>query len=128
MAPRRRKPVFAPRGIGALAGTIAEIMTPGKLYDVLQRLHESSLTNLLRGGSSRDSALSRAKYPNAQMLSPKEAYDRAKRGQLRRNLRILSLSLSRSPEALADIQGLPADQLRLIRMQRFTALMLADSK
>jgi len=100
----------------------------GKLYDVLQRLHESSpneapiTADLARLGLNLERNIERSH------ALAKEAYDRAPNEVNCAVTYAFSLyRLSRSPEALAIIQGLPADQLRDPHAAVYTALMLADS-
>jgi len=100
----------------------------GKLYDVLQRLHESSpneapiTADLARLGLNIERDVERSH------ALAKEAYDRAPNEMNCAVTYAFSLyRLGRSPEALAIIQGLPADQLRDPHAAVYTALMLADS-
>ena len=100
----------------------------GKLYDVLQRLHESSpneapiTADLARLGLNLERNIERSH------ALAKEAYDRAPNEVNCAVTYAFSLyRQGRSPEALAIIQGLPADQLRDPHAAVYTALMLADA-
>jgi hypothetical protein len=101
----------------------------GKLYDVLQRLHESSpneapiTADLARLGLNLERNIERSHD------LAKEAYDRAPNEVNCAVTYAFSLyRLGRSSEALAIIQGLPADQLRDPHAAVYTALMLADAR
>jgi Tfp pilus assembly protein PilF len=101
----------------------------GKLYDVLQRLHESSpneapiTADLARLGLNLQRNIERSHD------LAKEAYDRAPNEINCAVTYAFSLyRLGRSREALAIIQGLPADQLRDPHAAVYTALMLADAR
>jgi predicted Zn-dependent protease len=100
----------------------------GKLYDVLQRLHESSpneapiTADLARLGLNLERNVERSHE------LAKEAHDR---GPNELNCAVtyaFSLyRLGRNAEALAIIQGLPADQLRDPHAAVYAALLLADA-
>ena len=99
-----------------------------RLYDVLQRLHNSSpneapiTADLARLGLN----LERNVEPPHELA--KEAHDRAPNEVNCAVTYAFSLyRLGRNPEALATIQGLPADQLRDPHAAVYAALLLADA-
>ena len=99
-----------------------------KLYDVLQRLHDSSpneapiTADLARLGLNLERNLERSHE------LAKEAHDRAPNEVNCAVTYAFSLyRLGRNPEALATIQGLPADQLRDQHAAVYAALLLADA-
>src|SRR5947208_1918636 len=99
-----------------------------RLYDVLQRLHDSSpneapiTADLARLGLN----LERNVEPPHELA--KEAHDRAPNEVNCAVTYAFSLyRLGRHPEALATIQGLPADQLRDPHAAVYAALLLADA-
>jgi thioredoxin-like negative regulator of GroEL len=99
-----------------------------KLYDVLQRLHDSSpneapiTADLARLGLN----LKRSVEPSHELA--KEAHDRAPNEVNCAVTYAFSLyRLGRNVEALATIQGLPADQLRDPHAAVYAALLLADA-
>ena len=99
-----------------------------KLYDVLQRLHDSSpneapiTADLARLGLN----LERNVEPSHELA--KEAHDRAPNEVNCAVTYAFSLyRLGRNAEALATIQGLPADQLRDPHAAVYAALLLADA-
>jgi len=99
-----------------------------RLYDVLQRLHDSSpneapiTADLARIGLN----LERNVEPSHDLA--KEAHDRAPNEANCAVTYAFSLyRLGRHPEALATIQGLPADQLRDPHAAVYAALLLADA-
>ena len=99
-----------------------------RLYDVLQRLHNSSpneapiTADLARLGLN----LERNVEPPHELA--KEAHDRAPNEANCAVTYAFSLyRLGRHPEALATIQGLPADQLRDPHAAVYAALLLADA-
>ena len=99
-----------------------------RLYDVLQRLHDSSpneapiTADLARIGLN----LERNVEPSHELA--KEAHDRAPNEANCAVTYAFSLyRLGRHPEALATIQGLPADQLRDPHAAVYAALLLADA-
>jgi hypothetical protein len=119
MAARCRKPPLRREALDALRRLYRGDNDTEKLYDVLQRLHESSpneapiTADLARLGSTS------SEMSNAHMLSPKRRMIRAERSQLRRNLRVLSVSPGRNAEALALFKD--CQQINYaIRTQRFT--------
>jgi thioredoxin-like negative regulator of GroEL len=99
-----------------------------KLYDVLQRLHDSSsneapiTADLARLGLN----LERNVEPSHELA--KEAHDRAPNEVNCAVTYAFSLyRLGRNAEAIATIQGLPADQLRDPHAAVYAALLLADA-
>jgi hypothetical protein len=99
-----------------------------KLYDVLQRLHESSpneapiTADLARLGLNLERNVERSHE------LAKEAHDRAPNEVNCAVTYAFSLyRLGRNAEALAIIQGLPADQLRNPHAAVYSALLLADA-
>ena len=99
-----------------------------KLYDVLQRLHESSpneapiTADLARLGLNLERNIERSHD------LAKEAYDRAPNEVNCAVTYAFSLyGLGRSEEALAIVQGLPGDQLHDPHAAVYAALLLADA-
>jgi lipopolysaccharide biosynthesis regulator YciM len=99
-----------------------------KLYDVLQRLHDSSpneapiTADLARLGLNLERNVERSHE------LAKEAHDRAPNEVNCAVTYAFSLyRLGRNAEALATIQGLPADQLRDPHAAVYAALLLADA-
>jgi len=100
----------------------------GKLYEVLQRLHESSANEAPITADLARLGLNLERNIDRSHALAKEAYDRAPNEVSCAVTYAFSLyRLGRSTEALAIIQGLPADQLRDPHAAVYTALMLADS-
>ena len=100
----------------------------GKLYDVLQRLHESSpneapiTADLARLGLDLEQNIERS-----HQLA-KEAYDRAPKEVNCAVTYAFSLSrLGRNPEGLAIIGNLPPDQLHDEHAAVYVALLLAEA-
>ena len=100
----------------------------GKLYDVLQRLHETSpneapiTADLARVGLNLERNIERSHE------LAKEAHDRAPNEVNCAVTYAFSLyQLGRNPEALAIIQALPADQLHDPHAAVYAALLLADA-
>ena len=100
----------------------------GKLYEVLQRLHESSpneapiTADLARLGLELDQNIERS-----HQLA-REAYDRARQEVNCAVTYAFSLSrLGRNPEGLAIIQDLPPDQLHDQHAAVYAALLLAEA-
>ena len=100
----------------------------GKLYEVLQRLHESSpneapiTADLARLGLELDQNIERS-----HQLA-REAYDRARQEVNCAVTYAFSLSrLGRNPEGLAIIQNLPPDQLHDQHAAVYVALLLAEA-
>jgi Tfp pilus assembly protein PilF len=100
----------------------------GKLYDVLQRLHESSpneapiTADLARLGLNLERNIERSHD------LAKEAHDRAPNEVNCAVTYAFSLyRLGRNAEASAIIQGLPADQLREPHAAVYAALLLVDA-
>jgi len=99
-----------------------------KLYDVLQRLHDSSpneapiTADLARLGLNLERNVERSHE------LAKEAHDRAPNEVNCAVTYAFSLyRLGRNAEAIATIQGLPADQLRDPHAAVYAALLLADA-
>jgi hypothetical protein len=100
----------------------------GKLYDVLQRLHESSPNEAPITADLARLGLNLERDVEHSHDLAKEAYDRAPTEVNCAVTHAFSLyRLGRSPEALAIIQGLPGDQLRDPHAAVYTALLLADA-
>jgi len=100
----------------------------GKLYEVLQRLHESSpneapiTADLARLGLELDQNIERS-----HQLA-REAYDRARQEVNCAVTYAFSLfRLGRNPEGLAIIQDLPPDQLHDQHAAVYAALLLAEA-
>src|SRR5438477_10443379 len=99
-----------------------------RLYDVLQRLHNSSPNEapITAGLARLGLNLERNVEPPHELA--KEAHDRAPNEVNCAVTYAFSLyRLGRHPEALATIQGLPADQLRDPHAAVYAALLLADA-
>ena len=101
----------------------------GKLYDVLQRLHESSpneapiTADLARLGLNLERDIERSH------ALAKEAHDRAPNEVNCAVTYAFSLyRLGRSTDGLSIIQGLPADQLHDPHAAVYAALLLADAR
>jgi thioredoxin-like negative regulator of GroEL len=100
----------------------------GKLYDVLQRLHESSPNEAPITADLARLGLNLKRDIEHSYDLAKEAYDRAPNEVNCAVTYAFSLyRLGRSPEALAIIQGLPGDQLRDPHAAVYTALLLGDA-
>jgi len=100
----------------------------GKLYEILQRLHETSpneapiTADLARLGLNLERNIERSHD------LAKEAYDRAPKELNCAVTYAFSLyRLGRSAEALAIVQGLPADQLHDPHAAVYAALLLAEA-
>ena len=114
--------------LDALRRLYREDNDTGKLYDVLQRLHETSpneapiTADLARLGLNLERNIERS-HDLAQ-----EAYDRAPNEVNCAVTYAFSLyGLGRSAEALAIVQGLPGNQLHDPHAAVYVALLLADA-
>src|SRR6266498_2221858 len=121
-------PPLRREALDALRRHYREDNDTGKLYDVLQRLHESSpneapiTADLARLGLNLERNVERSHE------LAKEAHDRAPNEINCAVTYAFSLyRLGRSAEALAIIQGLPADQLHDPHAAVYAALLLADA-
>jgi hypothetical protein len=122
-------PPLRREALDALRRLYREENDTGKLYDVLQRLHESSpneapiTADLARLGLNLERNIGRSHE------LAKEAHDRAPNEVNCAVTYAFSLyrRLGRSAEALAIIQGLPADQLHDPHAAVYVALLLADA-
>src|SRR6266508_2923083 len=121
-------PPLRREALDALRRHYREDNDTGKLYDVLQRLHESSpneapiTADLARLGLNLERNVERSHE------LAKEAHDRAPNEVNCAVTYAFSLyRLGRSAEALAIIQGLPADQLHDPHAAVYAALLLADA-
>lgn len=121
-------PPLRREALDALRRLYREDNDGGKLYDVLQRLHESSpneapiTADLARLGLNLERNVERSHD------LAKEAHDRAPNEVNCAVTYAFSLyRLGRSSEALAIIQGLPADQLHDPHAAVYAALLLADT-
>jgi thioredoxin-like negative regulator of GroEL len=121
-------PPLRREALDALRRQYREDNDTGKLYDVLQRLHESSpneapiTADLARLGLNLERNVERSHE------LAKEAHDRAPNEVNCAVTYAISLyRLGRSAEALAIIQGLPADQLYDPHAAVYAALLLADA-
>jgi thioredoxin-like negative regulator of GroEL len=121
-------PPLRREALGALRRIYRGDNDTGKLYDVLQRLHDSSpneapiTADLARLGLNLERNIERSHE------LAKEAHDRAANEVNCAVTYAFSLyRLGRSAEALAIIQRLPADQLRDPHAAVYAALLLADA-
>ena len=121
-------PPLRREALDALRRLYREENDTGKLYDVLQRLHESSpneapiTADLARLGLNLERNIERSHD------LAKEAYDRAPNEVNCAVTYAFSLyGLGRSEEALAIVQGLPGDQLHDPHAAVYAALLLADA-
>jgi thioredoxin-like negative regulator of GroEL len=100
----------------------------GKLYDVLQRLHDSSPNEAPITADLARLGLNLEQNVEHSHDLAKEAHDRAPNEINCAVTYAFSLyRLGRSPEALSIIKGLPADQLRDPHAAVYAALLLADA-
>jgi Tetratricopeptide repeat len=100
----------------------------GKLYDVLQRLHESSPNEAPITADLARLGLNLGRNIERSHDLAKEAHDRAPTEPNCAVTYAFSLDrLGRNAEALAIIQGLPVDQLRDPHAAVYAALLLADA-
>src|SRR6266700_6464280 len=123
-----KNPPMRRQALDALARLYRANNEPGKLYDVLQRLHESSpneppiTADLARLGLNIDQ-----NTKQSQELA-KEAYDRAPNDVNCAVTYAFSLNrLGRAAEALEIIRKLPADQLHDPHAAVYVAVLLLDS-
>src|SRR4030095_13818805 len=121
-------PPMRREALDALRRRYREDNDTAKLYDVLQRLHDSSpneepiTAELARLGLTLERNVERSHE------LAKEAHDRAPNEVNCDVTYAFSLyRLGRNAEALAIIQGLPADQLRDPHAAVYAALLLADA-
>jgi thioredoxin-like negative regulator of GroEL len=121
-------PPMRREALDTLRGLYREDNDTGKLYDVLQRLHDSSpneapiTADLARLGLNLERNVERSHE------LAKEAHDRAPNEVNCAVTYAFSLyRLGRNAEAIAIIQGLPAGQLRDRHAAVYAALLLADA-
>jgi thioredoxin-like negative regulator of GroEL len=121
-------PPMRREALDTLRGLYREDNDTGKLYDVLQRLHDSSpneapiTADLARLGLNLERNVERSHE------LAKEAHDRAPNEVNCAVTYAFSLyRLGRNAEAIAIIQGLPAGQLRDQHAAVYAALLLADA-
>jgi thioredoxin-like negative regulator of GroEL len=121
-------PPMRREALDSLRGLYREDNDTEKLYDVLQRLHDSSpneapvTADLARLGLNLERNVERSHE------LAKEAHDRAPNEVNCAVTYAFSLyRLGRNAEALATIQGLPADQLRDAHAAVYAALLVADA-
>jgi predicted Zn-dependent protease len=99
-----------------------------KLYDVLQRLHESSPNEAPITADLARLGLSLGRNNERSHALAKEAFDRAPNEVNCAVTYAFSLDrLGRNAEAVSIIHGLPADQLRDPHAAVYVALLLADA-
>src|SRR5438094_5638225 len=100
----------------------------GKLYDVLQRLHESSPNEAPITADLARLGLNLEQDTEHSHLLAREAYDRAPKEVNCAVTYAFSLSrLGRNPEGLAIVQNLPPDQLHDQHAAVYVALLLAEA-
>jgi hypothetical protein len=121
-------PPMRREALDTLRGLYREDNDTGKLYDVLQRLHDSSpneapiTADLARLGLNLERNVERSHE------LAKEAHDRAPNEVNCAVTYAFSLyRLGRNADAIAIIQGLPAGQLRDRHAAVYAALLLADA-
>ena len=103
-------------------------MTPGELYDVLSRLHESSPNEAPITADLARLGLNLERNVDRSHELAKEAHDRAPNEINCAVTYAFSLyRIGRSAEALAIIQALPGDQLHNPHAAVYTALLLANA-
>src|SRR6266542_4102322 len=121
-------PPLRREALDALRRHYREDNDTGKLYDVLQRLHESSPNEAPITADLARLGLNVGQNTEQSHQLAKEAYDRAPNEINCAVTYAFSLyRLGRSAEALAIIQGLPADQLHDPHAAVYAALLLADA-
>jgi len=100
----------------------------GKLYDVLQRLHESSPNEAPITADLARLGLNLEQNTERSHQLAREAYDRAPKEVNCAVTYAFSLSrLGRNPEGLAIVQNLPPDQLHDQHAAVYVALLLAEA-
>ncbi len=100
----------------------------GKLYDVLQRLHESSPNEASIAADLARLGLNLEQNTERSHQLAREAYDRAPKEVNCAVTYAFSLSrLGRNPEGLAIVQNLPPDQLHDQHAAVYVALLLAEA-
>jgi predicted Zn-dependent protease len=99
-----------------------------KLYDVLQRLHESSPNEAPIAADLARLGLSLGQETERAYQLAKEAYDRAPKEVNCAVTYAFALSrLGRNEEAVAVLQGLPPDQLKDAHAAVYAALLFAEA-
>src|SRR6266487_482880 len=100
----------------------------GKLYDVLQRLHESSPNEASIAADLARLGLNLEQNTERSHQLAREAYDRAPKEVNCAVTYAFSLSrLGRNPEGLAIVQNFPPDQLHDQHAAVYVALLLAEA-
>jgi thioredoxin-like negative regulator of GroEL len=123
-----KNPPLRREALDALRRHYREDNDTGKLYDVLQRLHESSPNEAPIAADLARLGLNLERNVERSHELAKEAHDRAPNEVNCAVTYAFSLyRLGRSAEALAIIQGLPADQLHDPHAAVYAALLLADA-
>src|SRR6266496_114074 len=121
-------PPLRREALDALRRHYREDNDTGKLYDVLQRLHESSPNEAPITADLARLGLNLQRNVEHSHNLAKEAYDRAPNEVNCAVTYAFSLyGLGRSEEALAIVQGLPGDQLHDPHAAVYAALVLADA-
>jgi Tfp pilus assembly protein PilF len=121
-------PPLRREALDALRRIYREDNDTAKLYDVLQRLHESSLNEAPIAADLARLGLNLKRNIERSHDLAKEAYDRAPNEVNCAVTYAFSLyGLGRSAEALAIVQGLPGDQLHDPHAAVYAALLLADA-
>jgi thioredoxin-like negative regulator of GroEL len=121
-------PPLRREALDALRRHYREDNDTGKLYDVLQRLHESSPNEAPITADLARLGLNLQRNVERSHELAKEAHDRAPNEVNCAVTYAFSLyRLGRNAEALAIIQGLPADQLHDPHAAVYAALLLADA-
>jgi thioredoxin-like negative regulator of GroEL len=121
-------PPLRREALDALRRHYREDNDTGKLYDVLQRLHESSPNEAPITADLARLGLNLQRNVERSHELAKEAHDRAPNEVNCAVTYAFSLyRLGRSAEALAIIQGLPAHQLHDPHAAVYAALLLADA-
>jgi len=121
-------PPMRREALDTLRGLYREDNDTGKLYDVLQRLHDSSPNEAPITADLARLGLNLERNVDRSHELAKEAHDRAPNEVNCAVTYAFSLyRLGRNAEALATIQGLPADQLRDPHAAVYAALLLANA-
>ena len=122
-------PSDATRGAGGASAALSRRrIETAKLYDVLQRLHESSPERGADHSGSRPARLNMGQNTERSHQLAKEAYDRAPNEVNCALTYAFSLSrLGKNAEAVAIVESLPPEQLHDPHAAVYVALLLAQA-